>query len=310
VTTSPARSDVHRPAEFDPADYRVVDYLDNKRPDFYPGMPMEMFESATARWRERIEQHFPGFRTDGAYGLSQCNHCGHNPIRWVAVVEHVPTGAKLAFGEICAERCDLSGRDSFRSKFIKDRAAREKAASEKASARASFEAGAADVVAFLASVNDDYDSREPEFLLSVKAQLGAKGTLSDAQVEAIRKFAVKRVEFEARRAAEREARAGAPPLPEGRRDIRGRVVSTKWSEDRGYGSTLKMLVEEDDGNRVYGSVPEALWTLHPSPDVHGTTPPQAGDVVSFAAAVERSRDDEHFGFFKRPTKASYVSRAS
>ena len=116
------------------------------------------------------------------------------------------------------------------------------------------------------------------------------GSLTDKQVA----FAIKLVtEADAKNAAkaEREATlATAEPLAEGRYEVTGTVVSTKWQTSyTGYGDTLKMLVQTPDGNRVYGSVPKAIF---------GDTDP--GIVVRFTAQVERSKDDDHFGFFKRP----------
>lgn len=324
--TRAGRSDVHRPADFDPADYQVIDYLDNKRPEPpFPGPrgisadAYALYEAAVAEWQRRIFEHFPDWRTDGGdhQSIHQCNHCGHPAIRWVAVVEHVPTGDRLAFGEICAERCDLAGRDAFRAKFIKDRAALEQAAYENKMRRSAFAQDNQDVVDFLANVNDDYDSREPEFLISLKAQLGNKGELSDAQVEAARKFIAKRQERDERIAAERASLADAPPLVEGRRVIEGEVVSHKWTENRGYGSQHKMLVREADGNKVYGTVPASIDELtvnhivHPDADnfsqveyVDGIE--LRGLRVRLTGTVERSKDDDHFGFFSRPSKGEVV----
>ena len=75
-------------------------------------------------------------------------------------------------------------------------------------------------------------------------------------------------------------------------EVTGTVLSTKWVENK-YGSTLKMLVEDRRGFKVFGSVPSALENVR-------------GRSVSFTAALEPSRDDEKFGFFKRPTKATFI----
>jgi hypothetical protein len=53
-----------------------------------------------------------------------------------------------------------------------------------------------------------------------------------------------------------------------------------------------MLVKDDRGFRVYGTVPG---------DIIGVA---NGDRVRFDAAVEPSKDDPKFGFYKRPTKAT------
>ena len=53
-----------------------------------------------------------------------------------------------------------------------------------------------------------------------------------------------------------------------------------------------MLVKDDLGFKVLGSVPAKLAKAK-------------GRSVSFSATVQPSEDDEKFGFFKRPTKATF-----
>ena len=88
-----------------------------------------------------------------------------------------------------------------------------------------------------------------------------------------------------------------PHIVDGKQTIRGRVISTKWV-DTMYGSTRKMLVEDVKGYRVYGSVPSAIDSVN------------NGDEIEFTATLSSSDDDPTFGFFKRPTKASYKEQAA
>jgi len=303
------RTDVHRPADFDPADYEVVDYIDNRRPEpptfALSAQAAELYRQAVQRWEDRVWQYFPNWRTgaDDHRSIHQCNHCGHPGIRWVAVVKYIPSGDFLAFGEICAERCDLNGRDAFRAKFIKDRAAREAAALEKQLRRDAFRAANEDVVAFLEAVEDRYNGYgEADFLTSLKQQLASKGELSEAQVAAARRSIQRQAERDARRAAEQAALATAPALPEGRREITGEIVSTKVTHGT-YGETFKMLVREDDGNKVYGTIAQALWSQLAAKGNSDGLNGFRGERVTMTAKVERSRDDQHFGFFSRPTNA-------
>ena len=85
--------------------------------------------------------------------------------------------------------------------------------------------------------------------------------------------------------------AAAQPVPvnAGRIAVCGTVLTTKIQESQ-YGSTLKMLVRDDRGFKLWGSVPSSIY-------------PSRGDTVEFVAAVEPSDDDPKFGFYKRPTKA-------
>ena len=67
------------------------------------------------------------------------------------------------------------------------------------------------------------------------------------------------------------------------------MLTTKW-QDSHFGITLKMLVRDDRGFKVWGTVPSSLPNT------------ESGDRVTFIAAVEASDDDETFGFFKRPRR--------
>lgn len=304
------RTDIHAPASFDPADYEVIDYLDVKRPE--PPHPasgaygneelMRLYNAMVADWQARIFEHFPDWRTGGTdhHSIYQCNHCGHQHLRWVAVVEHRPSGAKLAFGEICAERCELPGRSAFKAKFIHDRAAREAAELARQTARAEFEAAHPEVSAFLRN-DERFDNNE--FLLSLAAQLRKDGTLTDRQVEAAERVIARDAQRAERRATEQAQLANAPALPEGRYEIRGTAISAKV-QPGDYGDTTKWLVKLADGNKVWGTIPGNILRAIGSDGVAALIHHTKTYEVSFTAQVERSRDDDHFGFYKRPTGAT------
>lgn len=75
----------------------------------------------------------------------------------------------------------------------------------------------------------------------------------------------------------------------GRQVITGTVLGMKWKSSS-FGDTLKMLVQDDRGFRVWGTVAGSLEV-------------NREDRIQFTATVERSDDDPRFGFFKRPAKA-------
>ena len=104
------------------------------------------------------------------------------------------------------------------------------------------------------------------------------------------KEAERKAELEAKWAAELEA---AEPVPTGRIDVSGKVLSCKYQESM-YGSTLKMLVKDERGFKLWGTVPSSIYEV------------ERGDMVSFTATVEPSKDDDKFGFFKRPSKAVFI----
>lgn len=109
--------------------------------------------------------------------------------------------------------------------------------------------------------------------------------------------------------------AARPACPEGRIIITGTVVSTK-SYETDFGTAYKMLVEDESGFKVYGSIPSNLWSEVEFlgayrklawNETDGVMTKLKGMQVTFTATVEQSKDDKSFGFFKRPTKASVVS---
>lgn len=120
------------------------------------------------------------------------------------------------------------------------------------------------------------------------------GTLISAESAMVRA-----VEAEAARA---DADANKCAIPEvGRIVITGEILRMKYT-DTPYGETHKMLVQVTTDAGVYklwGSVPSAL-----DGEVGFA---EQGDTVTFTATVERSHNDEAFGFFKRPSKASKVT---
>jgi hypothetical protein len=97
----------------------------------------------------------------------------------------------------------------------------------------------------------------------------------------------------------RNAAPAAPALTAGRQVIEGEVLVVKEQEGYMPGSSVtKMLVKLDGGQRVWGSVPSAIWNTG------------KGDRVRFTATVEAKDGEADFGFFSRPTKAETLSVAA
>lgn len=98
--------------------------------------------------------------------------------------------------------------------------------------------------------------------------------------------------------AERDARHEAgEDVEEGRVVITGEVLAFKW-QSSDYGDTLKMLVQDDRGFRVWGSVPKGLDDA------------ERNSRISFTATVQQSDNDSKFGFFKRPAKAELLDEVA
>lgn len=119
--------------------------------------------------------------------------------------------------------------------------------------------------------------------------------ISEAQANLVAKL-LQEAQEQAQEAA--EAAPSAPvPVSDERQVVEGTVLKTVWKE-HDFGSTLKMLllVEVPEGEyKLWGSAPKALAQV------------PNGTKVRFAAKVERSSDDESFGFWSRPTKAEVAA---
>lgn len=106
----------------------------------------------------------------------------------------------------------------------------------------------------------------------------------------------KQEQRDAERAERDAAHEAGEDAPEGRVVITGTVLAFKVQESM-YGDVLKMLVQDDRGFRVWGSVPASLEDA------------ERESRITFTATVTASDKDAKFGFFKRPTKAEVISEA-
>jgi len=127
---------------------------------------------------------------------------------------------------------------------------------------------------------------------------------------------------------EREANLVPVPVTEARMTFTGEIISTKIVEND-YGTALKIVLQDDRGFRVYGSLASSLRELFVDEfdTINGhdhsaigygvwftgsTTEPETfkgikGRHISFQAKVAVSDDDKGFGFFTRPTKAALLT---
>ena len=78
--------------------------------------------------------------------------------------------------------------------------------------------------------------------------------------------------------------------------ITGEVLGTK-TDYNAFGAVQKMLVKDDRGFKVWGTIPGSITAVK-------------GCRVTFTAAIEPSKDDDRFGFYKRPTKAAILEEAA
>lgn len=276
--TTATRTDIHRPSFLDPAEYTEIGYFDLHHEDGFCWISPE--------YRNLDAQEFNGNFTN----KGRCDHCGAGPLRYGVIFLHVPSNTIVNVGERCAGVLGLSSKTE---KARRD----EHAAAQKRIALETWLAADpknTETYEFLTGQIDAGRFGFNGFYFDLLHKLNRYGSLSEKQVDAALRGRDRDAEFEARKVAEKPA----SPLVEGRYEITGEIVSTK-SQESDYGWTWKMLVKMEDGNKVWGTIPESLFCL----DVANAK----GERVTFTATVERSRDDENFGFFKRPTKATVVS---
>lgn len=305
TATSTARNP-HGLGSFDPADYTTTGLL----------MPSDS-EEGQACWRamssaEKQEIIAIAEAYEEAHGpasFNRCAHCG-NWLRWVHVVQHVPTGEFLPWGSVCIERLSIPTREGF-VEMMSEIGRKAWAERGRRIARVEKFVEAEPIVAlfigfgvmsgdrFYRALYDSIRLYDHPFTTNMRAALNK--AMTDA-VLGVGRFAPKIEKVEP-----------AHPLPVGKLELVGRIVSTKYQE--GYmGDVFKMLVELDDGNRVWGTVPSKVQdhVMNYNNDVAmGRVEATSfreyeGLRVSFSATVERSDRDEHFGFFKRPSKVRVI----
>lgn len=204
----------------------------------------------------------------------------------------------IAIGGICAETWGVAkriGKAAYRSRQARLAAERRAAAHADAEKQLSENPGLAEALE-----TDHY------IVQDIAAKLWRWGSLSEKQIELVFKIQRDVAERAERQAARDAALADAPAIENGRYTVTGTIISTKYQESM-YGTQHKMLIELDNGNRLWGTVPrsieDAVWALKDSDYDWIQVGEFKGTKVQFDAQVERSNDDDHFGFYKRPTKA-------
>lgn len=276
---SNARTDAHSPTNLVTEDYSFVAGFDTEegianKPEVY------------VAWRNGIYSKV--FQTNAARGMNQCHHCGAR-MRYVAVLEHLPTGEYIAVGETCADGRFSVATEAFQA--MRKAAELDRKAMRIKTAVTAFVTENPDM-AWMAEKVTPEPFASNSFLSDVARKLRAYGEISAAQYNAVVRVAADVVT----RAAQPVEVEETAPVIEGRIVITGTVLTTKW-QDSDFGGSLKMLVKDARNFKVWGTVPSSLNV-------------DKGDVITFTATVETSANDESFGYFKRPSKASVITEAA
>lgn len=285
------RTDTHRPAVIDPSEYEFV------AQEF-----LKIEGLGACLWlqemRRRIQEHMK--RTGGTYSAhvhgGNCMVCGSVNAIYTSLFYHAKTNSYVRMGTDCTDR--IYGQDFGAGEFRR-----------KVEDWREGVAGKRKAQALLADWNltrcwDLYTegirelpnkySWEELTIRDIVGKLVKYGSISEKQQAFLHTLLQKvdnKPQIEAQREAERQAkRESAKPCPTGRVTVKGTVISTKMvhTDYSPMGGTLKMLVESEEGYRVFVTVPSSVQNV------------ERGSHVEFTATVTPSRDDNKFGFAKRP----------
>jgi hypothetical protein len=289
------RKDIHRPSAITPSEYEFVglEYIKIDSGDILANCAVLQAERAA------IQAHMAS--TGGSYSTHEhggnCHICGASCV-YTVLFYHANTNTYIRTGMDCAQKLEMSQDET---RFNRFRAAIEDVrlalAGKKKALATLMDAGLATAWDIyntpyeqLPKDANGYVPYEEETVRDIVGKLVQYGSVSDKQIGYLRKLIAKiddRAAEAARRAAEN---ANAADCPSGKVTVKGTVLSTKI-QDGFYGNTLKMLVKDDSGFKVWGTVPASISV-------------NRDDRVTFTATVEPSKDDPKFGFYKRPTQAS------
>lgn len=296
------RTDPHRPSVLEPADYVLVGFADTHAEEGYTEWLWETYCAA-------LEIDVPDDRSDrdlpedlewdgstesfgSGWGREpwSCAVCGHGGVRYWTYFLHKPSGEVIGVGRDCATKCNLTSRSEMEHKQAREHRRilkiRERWMAVDQDREIAF-AFAADEVE---NGRYGFEGMRHSFVSKIRRY----GSTSDRFVRAIMRDMARTERREEEKAAQDAERK---PVVEGRIEITGEVLSTKWQEND-FGGREVMTVADDRGFLVWGSVPSAISNV------------ERGDRVTFTATVEKSDRDECFGFFKRPSKADFIEEVA
>lgn len=314
---------IHNPSQFNPEDYVVVDYFDNRPPRIPAGHKKEDMATKLSVLAELEDalglEHFEADldmdalksdeRTDAPYvawraqrddlfptGAYKCVHCGCTNVRFVVSCLHRPTNTRACFGDICVNRLEFANHDEFKAARLRKVAAIEAArlAGIRKVARAveGFIQQHPEVIGWARQLQLPVHANN-SFARDVLRRFYQYGFMSNSQLNAVAASLRRDVEWASRRAA--EAVTPTAPAPDGRVAATGVVVSVK-QYDTYFGLVCKMLVKLDTGAKVFCTRP----TTSTGENI------LAGDTVTVVATWSRKQDDQFFAYGQRPRLVSFT----
>ena len=277
------RTDAHTPSAIQPLEYTFVEGLEFPRAnDMFPvRIGMESYMQLLA----------DGTLAQIHEGPDRCDVCGAAYMSG-AIYWHRPSGEAITIGWRCAEKMMFG--DLYRK--IEGKRRRDRALA-RAARWADYRKiiGTAGPAVMKALRVDHYITQDIRAKILSRPEWG----LTPKQQDLLLKLE--------QQVEERKAQRYVPiPAVEGRMQIVGTVVSVK-QYDGHFGPSLKMVVRidtEDGAWMCWGTFPASL---EDEADLAwGGYQGAPGATVSFEASLKGGGDDEHFGFFKRPSKAKFI----
>lgn len=273
------RSDAHRPSVIEPEDYEYVaeEFMDVKSlgDALCLKAQHEIIAAHQAKTGGKYSQHEHG---------GNCMVCGSVNAIYTSLFYHQKTSSYVRMGHDCADKCECGGefaRKQFRRQ-VED--AREFYAGKAKAKSLLSDYGLSACWDIYSAENRDGFQWEEVTITDIISKFIRYGSISEKQQDFLRKLLAK-IPARAEIAAQREAeKVNAADCPSGRILITGIVLGTKNVESM-FGTSMKMLVQDETGFKVFGSRIESVGK---------------GDAVKFTATIEPSTDDKKFGFFKRP----------
>lgn len=277
-------STIHNPINFKLEDYEIIDYLDNRRPEYYFGMTIEFWKETIEMWEGDMKRIFG---KNWIRKIHQCIHCGQRNVRYIVACLHIPTNETVVFGNDCVEKLGFTNHDEFKIAQIRAKAElNHKRIKIYKMYLAYTEANPEILEAINCFENEKHKEihERNSFASDVLHKLKQYGNLSERQLETI-VASIKKDHERAKKMANEEKEIKGP-APDGRIEIEGEILGIKERESD-FGIVLKMLVKLDNNSKVWCSLPSASAA-------------DKGDRIHFRATFTISNDDPHFAFGNRP----------
>jgi len=290
--TKRVRDDVHSPKNLIPENYEFVG--------------VRLFHDEIPDDRNFIMEHMK--RTGGKFSTHEhggfCDVCGNPNVLNYAVFYHKPTNTYIKTGLECADTISTFASAALhnaiqevnRKKYLETR--QKKAEARRKYIKDEF------LISLKGTVLEPYTSLlenppsnetyEQATLRNILANGARYGSLTSRQWAYAEKI-VKSIEASTLQTVQEESKTPSAEIVEGKYEIIGKIISIKYKniEETPYPG-YRMLVEDAEGRKYYGSVPAILLE-----SVEAVESLIDREVV-LSVTVTRSPKDPCFGFFKRP----------